>query len=64
MVKTTPKTPVELVFEILKKEFLIDKSELSGELRDHLTIISLLERYSTFEVARIIADEFNISNIG
>jgi hypothetical protein len=49
---------VKLVFSLLKKDHFIDKSELLPELRDNLTIISLLERHTPKQVAEIIAEEF------
>jgi hypothetical protein len=49
---------IKLVFSLLKKDHFIDKSELLPELRDNLTIISLLERHTPKQVAEIIAEEF------
>jgi hypothetical protein len=51
---------VKLVFSLLKKDHFIDKSELLPELRNNLTIISLLERHTPKQVAEIIAEEFYV----
>ena len=51
---------VKLVFEILKKDHFIDKNELLPELRDILTIVSLLERHTPKQVAEIIVEEFYV----
>jgi hypothetical protein len=48
----------KLVFSLLKKNHFIDKSELLPELRDNLTIFSLLERHTPEQVAEIIAEEY------